>query len=87
MDMKALDTVLRARRAQRSLPLPGERRRIRESRGLTRKDVARILQTAPGSVYAWERPDGTSPRGELALFYELLLKTLATEAEPPVAAA
>jgi hypothetical protein len=76
MDFAVLAKTMRGRQAQRALPPPEERRRIREHAGFTRADVAQILQTNPGNVVAWERPGGGSPRGDLALHYLMLLRML-----------
>jgi DNA-binding transcriptional regulator YiaG len=83
MDVTALDNAIRARRAQRSLPGPRERRRIRDDAGLTRREVAQILRTAPANVASWERVGGSSPRGVLALHYELLLRALMDVEQSP----
>ncbi|WBB60992.1 helix-turn-helix transcriptional regulator [Streptomyces sp. WMMC500] len=70
------------------LPLPAERRRLREAHGLTQQDVADALQVRRATVGNWESDDpkrSTEPRPPERDAYARLLDRLAELYPPPAA--
>jgi transcriptional regulator with XRE-family HTH domain len=65
--------LLERLRARRALPLPAERRQIRENAGASLRDVAREIGVSATSVIRWER--GSSP-GVHTVAYARLLEEL-----------
>lgn len=61
--------------AERRLPSPKERRRIRRDAGLTLKDVGEVLGVNEMTVSRWERGKA-KPRGAVATTYRQLLDQL-----------
>lgn len=57
-------------RARRRLPLPSERRRIREDAGVSLRAVAAALGVSHTAVASWEM--GVTPRAHRAAYAQLL---------------
>ena len=68
-------TVERKARAFRVLPVPAQRRAIRQSGGLSQGDLAVDLGVTRAAVSRWETGDRT-PRGDLLVAYAELLERL-----------
>jgi transcriptional regulator with XRE-family HTH domain len=62
--------LLERLRARRELPLPAERRRLREAAGASLRDVAREFGVSATSVIRWER--GASPGPHTGAYARLL---------------
>ena len=67
---------------RRSLPPPGERRRLREGLGLTQAEVAAVIGTTRAAVSRYES-GGRQPRGAVAERYAHLLERIAEEVDVP----
>ncbi|MFE2169520.1 helix-turn-helix domain-containing protein [Streptomyces sp. NPDC059447] len=67
--------------AERSLPSPKERRRLREAAELTHDEVAVAVGVTPTTVRSWET-GRTAPRGRKLEVYARFLTRLRTRAEP-----
>jgi DNA-binding transcriptional regulator YiaG len=64
-------------RARQGLPTPVERRRIRESAGISLRQLGAVLGVSPMAVFRWEQ--GATPRDpDRAREYALLLEDLRT---------
>ncbi|MEV7522911.1 helix-turn-helix domain-containing protein [Streptomyces sp. NPDC091371] len=72
--------------AERSLPTPKERRRLREAADLTHDEVAAAVGVTPTTVRSWET-GRTAPRGRKREVYARFLTRLQAPAESPSAAA
>ncbi|MFE3287674.1 helix-turn-helix domain-containing protein, partial [Streptomyces sp. NPDC059233] len=67
--------------AERGLPSPKERRRLREAAELTHDEVAAAVGVTPTTVRSWES-GRTAPRGRKLDVYARFLTRLRTRAEP-----
>jgi transcriptional regulator with XRE-family HTH domain len=65
-----VDELLKRVRARRVLPVPRERRRIREAADLSLRDVAAALGVSHTAVASWEA--GATPREHRAAYADLL---------------
>lgn len=65
-----VDELLERVRAQRRLPVPSERCRIRKAAGLTLRDVATALGVSHTAVAKWEA--GAMPREQRDAYADLL---------------
>ncbi|MFD7260957.1 helix-turn-helix domain-containing protein [Streptomyces sp. NPDC059874] len=72
--------------AERSLPSPKERRRLREAADLTHDEVAAAVGVTPTTVRSWET-GRTAPRGRKLELYARFLTRLQAPAEPTAARA
>jgi DNA-binding transcriptional regulator YiaG len=54
------EELLASIRARRTLPLPAERRRIREAAGVSLRQLGSALGASPMAVFRWEQ--GAQPR-------------------------
>ncbi|WP_329380432.1 helix-turn-helix domain-containing protein [Streptomyces sp. NBC_01351] len=72
--------------AERSLPSPKERRRLREAADLTHDEVAAAVGVTPTTVRSWET-GRTAPRGRKREVYARFLTRLQTPADTPPGAA
>jgi DNA-binding transcriptional regulator YiaG len=68
-----VSTLLEQARAA-VLPNPARRRQIRQSAGLTLRDIAGALEVTPTTVLRWEQ--GTQPPRARAIRYRELLDAL-----------
>lgn len=66
----SVDELLERVRSRRTLPLPAERRRIREAAELSLRDVAEVLGVSHTAVASWEA--GATPREHRAAYARLL---------------
>jgi transcriptional regulator with XRE-family HTH domain len=66
----SVDELLEQVRSRRKLPVPVERRRIRESAKLSLRDVAAALGVSHTAVSSWEA--GATPREHRADYARLL---------------
>jgi transcriptional regulator with XRE-family HTH domain len=66
----SVDTLLERVRSRRQLPVPSERRRIREQAGVTLRDVAIALGVSHTAVAKWEA--GATPREQRNAYARLL---------------
>ena len=76
---RAEELARRVRAAR--LPAPGERVRIRAVAGVTLRDFARTLGVSQMTMSRWER-GAAEPRLEQRVAYALLLREVASAAEP-----
>jgi DNA-binding transcriptional regulator YiaG len=74
MSGSELDSVLAVARANHQLPSPDERRRIRESAGISQRELAKALGVATMSIHRWEY--GARPSNALIQGYVNLLLRL-----------
>lgn len=65
-----VDELLEQLRAQRRLPTPAERRRIREEAGVSQRALARAIGVSWTSVHRWEA--GSVPRTHLDEYADAL---------------
>jgi DNA-binding transcriptional regulator YiaG len=65
-----VDQLLERVRSRRELPVPEERRRIREAAGVSLRDVALALGVSHTAVAAWEA--GAMPREHRSSYARLL---------------
>ena len=70
--METSELLERVRAANR-LPVPRERRRIREAAGVTQRELAAVLGVGVMALNRWERGI-TRPRGRHAATYSALLE-------------
>ena len=70
----SVDELLDQARSRRKLPLPAERRRIRETAGISLRDVAAAVGVSHAAVANWEA--GGMPRGKPRAAYVRLLDEL-----------
>ena len=70
--------LLGARRGERSLPAPVERRRLRLAARLTQPELAAFLGVGAAALCRWENGTRT-PHGELAARYAAALATIRAE--------
>jgi DNA-binding transcriptional regulator YiaG len=75
-------TIYAKARAHVQLPAPDERRRIRESAGLTQADLAAECAVDQSTAARWEA-GAITPRGEHLLAYGTLLLRLAAIVDGP----
>jgi transcriptional regulator with XRE-family HTH domain len=70
-------------RARRQLPVPRERRAIRERAGVSLREAAAALGVTHAAIWRWER--GSTPRQHIAAYAQLLdeLRRLAPEMREP----
>jgi transcriptional regulator with XRE-family HTH domain len=73
-----LRMFLEARRAERSLPAPAERRRLRLAAGLTQPELAAFVGVGAPALCRWEGGSRT-PQGEFAARYAAALATIRVE--------
>jgi transcriptional regulator with XRE-family HTH domain len=64
------DELIEQVRSRRSLPLPTERRRIREEAGVSLRALGDALGVSHAAVASWER--GATPRKQRSQYAELL---------------
>ncbi len=57
-------------RSKRKLPIPAQRRRIREEAGISLRAMAAALKVSHTAVASWER--GATPREHVAAYAQLL---------------
>lgn len=76
--MSAIDALLATSRRRRSIPVPEDRRSLREEAGLTQAEVAQALGVSRPTVVRWENGERT-PRGRLLDDYVKLLTRLARD--------
>jgi transcriptional regulator with XRE-family HTH domain len=69
-----VDALLEQARSRRKLPLPADRRRIREAAGLSLRAVAAALGVSHTAVANWEA--GRTPREQELAAYGRLLEEL-----------
>ncbi len=77
--MSMQDETVTALARVRSITQSGMAKVIRESARLSLREVADSIGTHPSTVWRWEQRERT-PRGELAIRYEQLLRQLLSEA-------
>ena len=76
--MSVLDEALAVGRARRTLPPPAIRRHIRESAGVSQRQLAAELGVNASQVNRWEH-GGRTPRGRNALAYARALERMTRE--------
>jgi DNA-binding transcriptional regulator YiaG len=69
-DPSGVDELLERVRSRRTLPVPSERRRIREEAGVSIRELARALGASHTAVASWEA--GATPREHRAAYAQLL---------------
>lgn len=70
------DLVRERLRVHSDLPSPAERRRLRESNGLSQQELADIVGVTRGAISHWERGARSMPRGPLLERYVMALRAL-----------
>ena len=78
--MNDLRMLLAARRTERSLPPPAERRRLRLAARLTQPELAAFVGVGAPALCRWEGGTRT-PHGELAARYAAALATIRVEVD------
>ena len=78
--MNDLRMLLTARRTERSLPAPAERRRLRLAARLTQPELAAFVGVGAPALCRWEGGTRT-PHGELAARYAAALATIRVEVD------
>lgn len=80
----AVDALLEAVASREPLPDPAERKRLRETAGLSQEQVAKVLQVRREAVSGWEA-GRTEPRAPKRAAYARLLEGLAARYPAPEA--
>lgn len=70
--MADIDELLKRIDAYRRLPVPIERKRLREGAGLTRAEVADTLGVSSTAVYLWETGRADPGKPSVMAYVELL---------------